>query len=301
MMDKHGEKYVYALAAGVVGLFTLMTVLFSKEPPLRSETPPQFNPIPVIKHIVKLGFSNKRIVWLFIANGLVCGIQLVAVYVPLQAMVNLHMTKAQIGQDVLQYGTIAQTALAFFIGWGIDKLGSAKAILLGFLLATTGMLLGFSPASHITQSALGALVGVLSLVSHHTFRSSPTLALAAAYLFVQVALILIYWAQHVYTASCVRREDLATFGTCNGAVNVLILTLGTQLSGVLIKRVFGGNYGFAFIVATVITAIGVPIFFWIDRVIRRERLTEIELDLSAAVAVMPEALVREEVADSGAG
>jgi hypothetical protein len=59
----------------------------------------------------------------------------------------------------------------------------------------------------------------------------------------------------------VRREDLATFGTCNGAVTVLINTIAVQICGVLIKRVFGGNYGFAFVIATVICAMGVPMFF----------------------------------------
>jgi hypothetical protein len=69
----------------------------------------------------------------------------------------------------------------------------------------------------------------------------------------------------------IRREDLATFGTCNGAVIQLIGSLLLGISGVLIKRVFGGNYGYAFIIAAAIAGIGVPMFFWIKRQIKKER------------------------------
>lgn len=85
---------------------------------------------------------------------------------------------------------------------------------------------------------------------------------------------LIYWGQHVYTASWVRREDLATFGTCNGAINVLVNTIALQISGVLIKRVFDGNYGVGFVVASAICAIGVPMYLWVGRTRTRELALE---------------------------
>lgn len=247
MMDTRGEKYVYLLGALIVGTASVLTVIFSKEPPIRSETPPQFNPVAVIKHVLKVGFSSKSNIRLFIANGFLCGgVGLVGQYVSLQAMVNLHLTRGAIGQDVLQYGTIASTALAFFLGWGIDKLGSKKAIIVGFLLLVIASVLGFKP--------------------------SGASQLAIANVFLTLSFTLVFWAQHVYTASLVRREDLATFGTCNGAVFVLILTIATQISGIMIKRVFGGNYGCSFIIAIAFATVGLILFFWVDRLRKHERV-----------------------------
>ena len=285
MMDARGEKHVYMLAALIVGVATVLTVLFSKEPPIRSETPPEFNPIPVIKHVIKVGFANKRHVQLFVANGLINVVSLVMVYIPLQAMVNLHMTKGDIGRDVLQYATIATTVLAFFVGWAIDKIGSPKAVLLGFVLAVAAMVLGFAPSSHATLALCGALLAPVSFVAHRTITPSPWAILAVANVLVSVGYLCIYWAQHVFTASCVRREDLATFGTCNGAVVVAFNTVALQFCGVLIKRVFGGNYGVAFVIGTALCAIGVPMFFSVVRRITIEREVQAAMDgaLDAAV------------------
>jgi|GEM_PF-1252810 len=271
MMDVRGEKYVYMIASIIVGAATLLTVLFSKEPPIRSETKPTYNPIAAIKHVIKVGFANKRHVQLFVANGFVCGIQMIGVYIPLQAMVNLHMSKGAIGQNVLQYGTIASTILAFFIGWGIDKIGSSRAVLVGFVLAVLGLILGFNPANPVVIGTFTTMLKPLMDVFGSNYTPNIAFVLAAANICVILSSTFIYWAQHVFTASCVRREDLAVFGTCNGAVNVLINTVSLQICGLLIKRVFGGNYGFAFIIAAAITGIGVPMFFWIERQIKKER------------------------------
>ncbi len=271
LMDSRGDKYVYLLAAIIVGVSTVLTVVFSKEPPIRSETPPQFNPIPVIKHVVRVGFANKRHLQLFIANGFINVVSMVSIYIPLQAMVNLHLSKGDIGRCVLQYGTLATTILAFLVGWAIDRIGSSKAVLVGFVLMVTALILGFSPSSAATLGLAGAVLKPISMLAHRTIVPSPAAILAVANVCICVSTLCIYWAQHVFTASCVRREDLATFGTCNGAVTVFINTVAVQICGVLIKRVLGGNYGFAFVIAAVICAMGVPMFFWIERKIKAER------------------------------
>lgn len=239
MMDVRGEKYVYMLCAIIVGVATAFTVVFSKEPPIRSETPPDYNPISVIKHVLKVGFSNKRNVQLFVANGFLCGgVGVAAQYLSLQGAENLGLSKGDIGTKVLQYGTIASIALSFFTGWCIDKIGSKSAITIGFLMLVVATALGFKP---------------------------PTaFQLAVANVFLTLAFNIIYWAQHVYTASLVRREDLAVFGSCNGAVTVLLLTIATQICGVTIKRVFGDNYGASFLIATAFATVGIFLFYWVD-------------------------------------
>lgn len=52
-------------------------------PPLRTGTPPDFKPVKVIGHVIRVGFSDKRIVQLFVANALVCGFAVSAMYIPL--------------------------------------------------------------------------------------------------------------------------------------------------------------------------------------------------------------------------
>jgi len=269
LMDVKGDVYVYVLAAIILAVASVATVLFSKEPPLRTETPPDFNPVKVIGHVIRVGFSDKRIVQLFVANALVCGFAVSAMYIPLQAQVNLGMSTGDIGTKILQYGTIINTCLVFFIGWAIDRIGSTKAILLGFAMGLLATLIAFDPSSALTTAIFSAASGVLSAVGLG-FTPTPAIALAVANVLIVMTTTLTYWGQHVFTASWVRREDLATFGTCNGAVNVLVNTIAVQISGVLIKRVFDGNYGVGFAMGAVICAAGVPLYFWVARTRSRE-------------------------------
>lgn len=265
MVDVKGDKYVYLMTAVILVVASVLTVVFTREPPLRTESPPEFDPLKVIAHVVRVGFSDKRIVQLFVANALVCAFAIQLVYIPLQAKVNLGMSTGEIGTQVLQYGTIVNTSLIFFLGWAIDKIGSNKAILTGFAMGLAAAVIGFDPTSQTTTAIFTAVAGLSASLLHLEFEPSPILALAVANVLIFLSTNLIYWGQHVYTASWVRREDLATFGTCNGAVNVLVNTVALQISGVLIKRVFGGNYGVGFVVASVICAIGVPMFLWVSR------------------------------------
>ena len=68
LMDVKGDFYVYVLAAAILAIASVATVVFSKEPPLRTETPPDYNPLKVIGHVIRVGFSDKRIVQLLIAD-----------------------------------------------------------------------------------------------------------------------------------------------------------------------------------------------------------------------------------------
>lgn len=290
MMDIKGEKYVYILIAAILAVASIATVIFSKEPPLRSETPPEYNPMKVIKHIVSVGFSNKRIVQLFIANALVCGFAIQLVYIPLQARVNLGLSTGDIGIRVLQYGTIVNTCLIFFMGWAIDKLGSVKAIVAGFAMGLAATVIGFDPTSGVSVAVFAAVAEFSSGVLHLDFEPTPVIALAVANVLIFLATNLIYWGQHVYTASWVRREDLATFGTCNGAVNVLVNTVALQITGVLIKRVFDGNYGFGFVVSAIICAAGLPLYVYVSRMRTKDL---------ARTAAVPEAAPEEAPEGSG--
>ncbi|MDA0337497.1 MAG: hypothetical protein O2782_20225, partial [bacterium] len=137
-------------------------------------------------------------------------------------------------------------------------------------LGLTATVIGFDPTSGVSVAIFANLARFSSGVLHLDFQPTPVIALAVANVLIFLATNLIYWGQHIFTASWVRREDLATFGTCNGAVNVLVNTVALQITGVLIKRVFDGNYGFGFVVSAVICAAGLPLYVWVSRTRVRE-------------------------------
>ena len=262
MVDVRGEKYVYMLGAAFVGLFTLLTILFMKEPPIRSATPPRFNPMPVILGALKIGFKDRRNIWLFVAFGLICGPGIAFNYIPLQAKVNLGMTDGEIGRQILQYGTLVGVVFAFFMGWTIDKIGAAKSIAIGYVFGIIAVFIGFNPSS----------AGQL----------------AVAFVLLMAASNFMYMAGSIFVASCVSRENLASFSACNGSVNLFIQACVMQIAGILITRVFAGNYGFAFILSAILTTAGVPLFFWFERVWKAARVEETEMEAGTSTASIAE-------------
>ncbi|MBM3278419.1 MAG: hypothetical protein FJY95_10115 [Candidatus Handelsmanbacteria bacterium] len=122
------------------------------------------------------------------------------------------MSTGDIGTQILQYGTIINTCLVFFIGWAIDRIGSTKATLLGFAMGLLATLIALDPSSALTTAIFSPASGVLSAVGLG-FTPTPAIALAVANVLIVMTTTLTYWGQHVFTASWVRREDLATFGT----------------------------------------------------------------------------------------
>ena len=254
MVGTHGKKTVYVLGALLVAVPTVLTIIFLKEPPLRSPQPPRFNPIPVIWSALKLGFEYKRNVLLFLAFGLNCGLGLAFYYVPLQAKVNLGLTEGQVGTHILQYGTLVGVLFFFFMGWTIDKIGPVKSMACGYTFAVVAMLLGFDPrwSSH-------------SIANYTGFSLSTATLLAAAYLSNMAASNLIYMAGSIFVLSSVARENVATFAACNGAINLFIQSCIMSLAGTLMTKVFHENYGFAFVAGTAMVTCGIPLFFIIDR------------------------------------
>ncbi len=254
MVGTHGKKTVYVLGVLLVAIPTVLTVVFLKEPPLRSAQPPRFNPVPVIWSALKLGFEHKRNILLFLAFGLNCGLGLVFYYVPLQAKVNLGLTEGQVGTHILQYGTLVGVLFFFFMGWTIDKIGPVKSMAFGYTFAVLAMLIGFDPrwSSHV-------------ITDYGGFFFSPTILLAAAYLSNMAATNFIYMAGSIFVLSSVARENVATFAACNGAVNLFIRSWIMSLAGTLTTKVFHENYGFAFVAGTAMATCGIPLFFIIDR------------------------------------
>jgi MFS family permease len=254
MIDIRGEKQVYFIAACFVGIATVLTIIFVKEPPYRSPEPPKFNPVPVIWSTLKFGFSSKRNVLLYLAFSFICASALVNIYIPLQGKVNLGLTDGQVGLMILQYGTLSVVALSFFMGWAVDKIGSVKCLIIGFTLLAPSVLLGSSPvfASGIINKSLGTSFSGINV-------------LAAAYIIATIGGSFNFTAAYILVMSSVHRKDVAKFMACNGALNVFMQSILLAITGVLITNLFNEQYGVAFIIAFIFVIFGVIIFVVIGK------------------------------------
>ena len=260
MVDTHGAKFVFITAACLMFIGELLTLLFIKEPPIRSEIPPRFNPIPVIWSTLRFGLANQQRALVCITFALCCGLGIVFYYIPLQAKVNMGLTEGQVGRNILQYGPIAGVIWAFCAGFVIDKFGPVKAMLTGYTFAVIAMLLGLSPE---------ASAGVLHRWTSLTL--SPVHLLAAAYLLNMTGNTFVYMGAQIFMMSSVRREDMAKLCACAGAVNLFGQSLMMLAAGWLITTVFDENYGVAFILSLVFTSFGIPLCFAIEYLAKRKR------------------------------
>ena len=237
------------IIAFFIGGASLLTVLFVKEPPIRSEKPPQFNPVPAVLSVLKFGFCNRRRILICVAFGCVaCGLNLIMVYVPLQAKVNLGLTEAEIGRYILQFGTITNALLVVVAGWVIDKMGVFKSMITGVLLLSVASLIGFSPTW--VSTIFGNMLEV---------KLSPLVFLAVAYTVGFVASPFVYMASTVYIMKSVHRTDFATFCACTGTANLIMQSIIMVLAGILIKHT-GGNYGITFVMSIILVTVGIILF-----------------------------------------
>jgi MFS family permease len=238
MLRTRGEVFVYWICAGFVAVSTALTLLFVREPPARSAQPPCFQPFTALVTTLRLGLTSWFRFEVCVAFALANGINITAQLITLQARVNLNIPAADIGIQILQYGTIANMVLSYFAGHLLDRLGPARAFGFGLVLIGLGTICGFRP---------DAIAGFLGVQPRHVLATAWVLALSAS--------AFAYLAAIVFQMKCVPRDEVATFCSCAGAMNLLLGPAFMFLTGQLITRVFGGNYGAAFLVSAAMIAL----------------------------------------------
>jgi Na+/melibiose symporter-like transporter len=257
MSDSHGEPFVYTVAAGLLLVTTVLTLVLVKEPPIRSSEPPALNPLPVIMATLRVGFSDRSNILLFLAFALTISPTLVMNYIALQGQLNLGLTQGEIGSRLLQWGTLIGLVLSPLTGIAIDKIGAAKTCVIGYLLMVAATWYGYRP-----------------------FDVS---ALVIACVLLTISQAILYGAGTIFIASGSNRENIATFCACNGAVTQAVQAVLLVLIGAFIKRFQDGNYGAAFPFCLALSTMGVPILLWVDQK-RRAGLSRVSPDPSLPVA-----------------
>lgn len=239
MIDRRGEGVVYSLAALFLLVATLLTLIFVREPPLRAKEPPRLNPFPVIAGTLKVGFRKPENALLFVAFVLAISPSLVLNYLSLQGQVNLGLSQGEVGSDLLQWGTLASMLLAPLFGVCVDRFGAVRTCVLGYGCGLLACWFGYHPKTVHELVVASVLVTISSGI--------------------------LYGAATIFVASGIERENIATFCACNGAVTHAFTAALLPLCGMLIKRVFNGNYGSVFLMAAILSTAGLPALIWLDQ------------------------------------
>jgi hypothetical protein len=132
--------------------------------------------------------------------------------------------------------------MAPILGLVVDRIGAVRVVFIGYLLSFVSVYFGFNP---------------------HTVRD-----LTVATILLTVGFNAMYMAGIVFVAGGIERSYMAIICGCNGAISYLISSVFLVLSGVLIKRVFSGNYGAIFLISICLATLGMPLLFWLDRLRR---------------------------------
>jgi hypothetical protein len=272
MVQTRGATFVFNLAGVLVLVTSLITLLFIKESPVRSDTPPRFNPLPVIWSTLKFGFGNKKRLVICILYPVMCGNIVVSYFISLQAKVNLQLTEGEIGRYILQYGTIVNFGFMFILGWLIDKIGTPKCCVIGCGFSLLAALLGYDP------SLSSHFAGTLGL------RISPVATLASAYICNVMVNMFACVSFGVFIMSCVKRTEVATFCACTGTTNLFMVGANVSLAGLVIERVFNGQYGFVFIASVIYTIIAVTCFLFLYKWLKPVSGQELENKAQDVVA-----------------
>ncbi|MFA5863188.1 MAG: MFS transporter [Phycisphaerae bacterium] len=215
LVSRWGEANVFYLAAAMLCLLTLTTVLFLKEPPIRVKNPPPFK----ISNQLRIGFSDKRNWLLFIGFGF-CGVATMPTmqFAVLQAKKNIMLNEAQIGM-AMSWAAIAAMLMTFPAGLLTDKLGAIRTTIIGFSMIVAASFFGYN--------------------AHTSFQLSIAMVLLVS------GGILTYNATLVFLVHGIPRAIIASFSACNGMFCAFFAATMQLVCGCLIDY-SGGNYSLAF-------------------------------------------------------
>ncbi|MCE5341322.1 MAG: MFS transporter [Planctomycetaceae bacterium] len=254
LVSSRGEKTAFTLSALAIVIATVCLLIFIKEPPIRTDDKPNYNPISVIWGTLKFGFTEKKNIPIFLAYTLTMQVGIPGTFIALQAKVNLKMTEGDIGTQILQYGLIAMIAMSFFIGWSVDKLGTRKSLFIAYIGAVFAAVLGINPVFSADKLSVWL-----------NMQISPVYLMAGAYIIGLVSYSLIGTAASIFIMSCVKREQFSRFCACSGSVNLFTQSFVTLIIGLFVTHLFGGNYGFSFLASIILGFAGIILFIVVDK------------------------------------
>ncbi len=240
-LSEWSEIAPYFLAAAILTTTTLVGGFLIKEPPTKAPTTEKFRPWSAMK----VAWKDQRMVVLMLSVSLFQTFQIVfGSWVWLYAKNVLNLSRLETGL-IVSWGIIAAVVLALPIAWLIDRISPYR--LLPVFCAICGAALWF--LLHI-KSPMDLIIAS-SLVS----------VLAASY---GASDIMVYRNAHPAEIGSVTSTNSCLRGLYNGGMSLLV--------GFLIEK-SGGNYEYAFILAFVMTCLGlVPLFIYRSLMMQEQKL-----------------------------
>jgi hypothetical protein len=131
------EWLPYMLGAGIICM-TTYAATFIKEPPILNPATETFKPWSALK----VGWSDKRNIIMMLGVATIHAfLAMYSTWIWLYAKNDLHIERADCA-NALSWSALIGVALAFPIGWAIDKLGSYKIITVFWILEVLGFIYG---------------------------------------------------------------------------------------------------------------------------------------------------------------
>lgn len=230
MADWH-EAMPYLLAAALLTITTLTGGFLIKEPPVQNPTTEKFRPWSAMT----VAWKDKRKIALMISVSLFQTFQIVyGMWIWLYAKNILHLTRTETAHTI-SWSILVSVALAFPIGWAIDRISPYKLLPCFCALAGLALWLLLRITSPIHLIAVAALVSVLGSL----YGASD---------------IMVYRTAHPAEIGSVTSTNSCLRGFYNGCLGLF--------TGWMIEHL-GGRYDYAFIFAFAMTTLGlVPLFFY---------------------------------------
>ena len=122
-----GEWVPYAVGAGLL-TFSTACAWFIKEPPIHHPKTESFKPWSAIK----IGLTDRTLLWLMMGAAMIASFELCYTkWVWIWSKTVLHIDRSEVF-STLSWVALLNVALAFPIGWLIDKIGGYRVVLMYF-------------------------------------------------------------------------------------------------------------------------------------------------------------------------
>ncbi|MHB9139557.1 MAG: MFS transporter [Victivallaceae bacterium] len=236
------EWLPYTLGSGIMCI-TTYAATFIKEPPIRNPTVGKFKPWSALK----VGWSDKRNIIMMLGVGTIHAFMFMyGTWVWLYAKNALGIERADCA-NALSWSSLIGVALAYPIGWAIDKLGSYKIVAVFWVIEV----IGFIYAMQV--NSLNGLI-VLSIIA------------CVAMPFYTGADMLVYKACHPAV--------VGSMTSSNSFLRNMITGTIVLASGYMIQQTH--NYKTAFILGIFVSTFGLSMFVFYYYLTVRPKAAEVE-------------------------
>lgn len=237
MFTEEMEWLPYVIAA-VVMLATTITSLWIKEPPIQRRAPEKFTPLSAIR----IGLRDRRMLWLMLGVALIFSFQVIFnQWTWIWSSTNLNLDRKEILQ-ALSWCSLINIALAYPIGWLIDRWGGFRVVVIYFLVQMGAYFVTF----HVHDKASLTVFAMMMMVAQPLYQAADMM---------------------VYKRC--DPKDVGSITATNSFIRNIYIGILSAAVGLVIE-LGNRNYTLVFTLAFVMTTIGLGFFVIFRQVMKTE-------------------------------